>query len=164
MVRPTQQTINEIQDRFQKLCRPQWKVVIQSRGMKDSPQPWQEMQKGAKDALRGAVKNVKKRDEEWTILDRWKKVAQYREVQSQRHGRTIEWVTCQDYLAKIDISYRATAAQRNRYECDIKVLCNDLRFSCRTEKRTTYVESSRIRSKSHEPRRMEHSTHSSRST
>ena len=71
MVRPTQQIINEIQDRFSQLCRPQWKVVIQSRGMKYGPQPWQEMHKRAKDALRGAMKNGKKRDEEWTILDRW---------------------------------------------------------------------------------------------
>ena len=73
MARPAQQIINEIEDRFQKLCGPQWKAVVQSRGMKKSPQLWQEMHKRAKDALRGAMKNGKKRDEEWTILDRWKK-------------------------------------------------------------------------------------------
>ena len=128
MKQPTQQIINEIQDRFQKLCGPQWKAVIQSRAMKCSPQPWQDMHKRAKDALRGAMKNGKKRDDGWTILDRWYKGAQFREVQSQRHGWTIEWVTCHDYLAQIDISHKATAAQRNRYECDMKVLCNDSDF------------------------------------
>ena len=96
--------------------------------MKYGPQSWQEMHKRAKDALQGAMKNGKNRDKEWTILDRWYKDHQYREIQSQRHGWTIEWVKCLDYLAQIDISYKATAAQRNRYECNIELLCNDSDF------------------------------------
>ena len=94
----------------------------------------------------------RKRNEEWTILDRWYKDDQYREVQSQRHGWTIEWVKCLDHLAEIDISYKATVAQRNRNECNINVLAT-IPISCRTKKRTTYVESSRIHRKSHETRK-----------
>ena len=33
------------------------------------------------------------------------------------------WVKCMDYLTQIDISYTATAAERGRYEHNIKVLC-----------------------------------------
>ena len=74
------------------------------------------------------MKNGTKRDEQWTILDRWCEDAQYREVQSQWHEWTIEWMKCLDHSAQIDIAFKATAAQRNRYECNIKMLCNDSDF------------------------------------
>ena len=61
--------------------------------------------------MQGARRNGQTRDKDWTVLDRWNKDDQYREVQSQRHGRTIEWVKCLDYVSKIDISYTPSALQ-----------------------------------------------------
>ena len=44
---------------------------------------------------------------------------------SGRHGWTIDFLKCLDYVAKNDISYTATRSQRNRSEGRLKVFCSE---------------------------------------
>ena len=62
------------------------------------------------------AKTIRK-NEEWTILDRWHKDERYRKGQAEEHDWTIECVKYLDYLATIDVSYTAPNYQRNRDEC-----------------------------------------------
>ena len=93
--------------------------------MNSGLQPLQELHRRARDALRGAIKHGRKRQDDWTVLDRWNKDNYFRQVQSEQHGWTIEKVKCLDDVARIEMSYTATKFQRNKSDCCVKVLCND---------------------------------------
>ena len=122
--RPTQEFLQEIEERCRRPCRPQWKVRFCSRGMKHGLQPWQETHKRAREHPRGVRKRGRKRQEEWTtIRERWHKHDIYRTNQSTLNGWTIENVKYLDCIGKIDISYTATKSQRSRWEGILKVFC-----------------------------------------
>ena len=120
MIRPTREFFQRSWRKTRRLCQPQWKVRLHSRGMKHGHHPWQEMHRRAKDHLKGATKHGRKRPEEWTTIF-LKDGTMMMYIETINQNCMEKYL---DYFAEIEKSYTATRTQRNRSECRLKVFCN----------------------------------------
>ena len=98
-----QEMIGRIKKAFEILRAPYFRAsVLNSRGVKHSPNLWQEHHHKAKDALHGCPN--KKRTDTSIWWDRWQDDQTYRQPQLAV-GWSDAWVRYSDHTAPIDISH-----------------------------------------------------------